>query len=134
MDGGYAQFITRKMSMYDRSDIYVGYHIFSAPTTPEFHFEKPKGDVFVGKRLEGVPAPSSAKPGKWGAVDWLLLGATSYGKGYAYKSAYRVVTAGGKAPTTCEGMEKEFEVPYATEYCEFLLSPRDLKCEANGDG
>ncbi|KAF8246843.1 hypothetical protein K440DRAFT_661741 [Wilcoxina mikolae CBS 423.85] len=117
MNGGYGEFITKQMSPYDRSNIYVGYHIFPDQKTPVFHFKKPKDDMFVGKKLEGVPAPMNAKPGKWGAVDWLLLGATSYGEeGYKYKSAYRVVTAGGKPPKTCEGMEDEFEVPYASEY------------------
>jgi hypothetical protein len=95
----------------------VGLHFFRDATTPVFEFRKSRSkDIFIGKKAEGVPAPSDAEPGSYGAVDWLKLVAIEGSRGFS--QVYRVNTAGGKAPKTCEGMPARFEVPYATEYCE----------------
>lgn len=95
----------------------VGLHFFRDATTPVFEFRKSRSkDIFVGRRVEGVAAPSDAEPGHYGAVDWLKLAAIEGSRGFS--QVYRVTTAGGKAPRTCEGMPARFEVPYATEYCE----------------
>ncbi|KAF8455202.1 hypothetical protein BGX38DRAFT_1169691 [Terfezia claveryi] len=79
---------------------------------------KGKQRKFVGGKLEGIlPAPNSFP----GSVDWLKLGRTagSEKESRGIKFVYRVHTAGGKAPATCEGLQYEHTVKYATEYCEF---------------
>ncbi|KAI5810662.1 hypothetical protein BZA77DRAFT_163578 [Pyronema omphalodes] len=113
-----ARFIQKKAGMWagENTDINVGVHMFNAQKTPVFNYAKQKpNDIFYGKKNEGVKAPSKANKGKYGAVDWLLLGAVKTGE-VKYSAAYRVVTAGGSAPPTCKGMKKHFEIPYATEY------------------
>lgn len=110
--GGY---IARQMSGYSNNPI--GSHFFTDLTTPYFDFHH--GDYFAGKKLENVPAPASAAHGKWGTVDWLLLGAVRTGS-VKYEAIYRVVTSGGKPPADCSGQPSAFQVHYATEYCRFL--------------
>ena len=50
----------------------------------------------------------------FGAVDWLQLKAKSGST--ELMEAYRVFTAGGKAPSTCEGQPATFEMQYSAEY------------------
>jgi len=103
----------------DEDGLKVGFHFFSNLTTPVFNFQSSKnGGLFVGQKIQSVSAPPTASPGKNGAVDWLKIKAIN-GTTNGYIAAYRVVTAGGKPPATCEGLERNFEVPYAAEYCEF---------------
>ncbi|KAF8471240.1 hypothetical protein BDZ91DRAFT_718163 [Kalaharituber pfeilii] len=111
----------------------VGLHYFHPDiTTAVFDINEPtdrkQSGLFVGKKLENVPAPQNAnrgiEPDAFGAVDWLKLvpknnvktecGETL--KSVGFKAVYRVHTAGGKAPATCEGRESSFTIPYATEY------------------
>ena len=117
----------------------IGIHYFE-PSTKSAVFEfdlNNKSYKFIGRRLENIPAPNQAAEG---SVDWLKLGRTpgferqshnvKVGKIPVYigmqfkfltsmqKWVYRVLTAGGKAPNTCEGLPKEHTVNYATEYCE----------------
>ena len=100
------------------TSIKVGMHYFSDATTAVFDFRKgDHGEIMYGKRAEAVPAPSTAKQGTYGAVDWLKI--AKYDGTVGFTEAYRVHTAGGKAPKTCQDMPAKFEVPYATEYCEF---------------
>jgi hypothetical protein len=113
--------IAKQISVFDGNTIEVGEHLFTTVTTPVFDFQyRGIKDFFVGKKLEAVPAPSYATPGAHGAVDWLKLQAEN--GTYGFKEVYRVVTAGGNAPATCEGMGETFEMPYAAEYCEFFHS------------
>ncbi|KAF8453738.1 hypothetical protein BDZ91DRAFT_46916 [Kalaharituber pfeilii] len=95
----------------------VGTHIFTPDAkTPYFELKFRSNTLkLVGQKLEGFPAPSSAYPG---SVNWLKLGrATDKEKeSIGIKYVYRLFTAGGKPPATCEGLEKEFTVNYATEY------------------
>ena len=84
----------------------------------------------MGQKLENVPAPSYADaglpPDAFGAVDWLKLGSkegvyTADGddfKSKGYKLVYRVETAGGKAPPTCQDRPAQFTIPYAAQYSE----------------
>ncbi|TGZ80700.1 hypothetical protein EX30DRAFT_341355 [Ascodesmis nigricans] len=92
----------------------AGDHYFPDATTPVFDFYKDETKRFVGKKKENVACPKTDIIGDHGTVDWLNLDATELAKGF--KRAYRVVTAGGKPPATCEGMAETFEVHYATEY------------------
>ena len=63
------------------------------------------------------PAPADASKGKngLGSVPWLKLNATVDGN-WQYKEVYRVHTAGGQAPKTCEGIEGSFTVEYSAQY------------------
>ena len=114
----------------------IGSHYFYPDsTTPVFkvYGGKKKG-LFVGQRVDGVAAPTNADaglpPNAFGAVDWLKLGIkegikTPKGKPFkskGYKVVYRVETAGGKAPPTCEGKPAHFTIPYAALYSECSLS------------
>ncbi|KAF1983253.1 hypothetical protein K402DRAFT_338646 [Aulographum hederae CBS 113979] len=103
----------------------IGRHFFAAGGVPTFDLTgvSPRGTKISGKKIAGTPAPAGACSGTEGegAVDWLYL--TDAGLGGATTSAnlkggavYRVETAGGKAPATCEGQGADVVVPYTTEY------------------
>lgn len=67
-------------------------------------------------------APASAPKGENGvgngAVPWLRLPALTgqTGNNGDIKAVYRLNTAGGKAPATCESSPAAFSVQYAAEY------------------
>ncbi|MCJ1254077.1 hypothetical protein MMC24_001891 [Lignoscripta atroalba] len=94
----------------------LGHHYFSDATTPTFDL----ADLgfFKGGKKEGIAAPKGSSPGPNGkgdgAVDWLLLARKDGSRGI--EEVYRVWTAGGKAPRTCEGLGKNVLVEYATQY------------------
>ncbi|KAF8429559.1 hypothetical protein EV426DRAFT_581817 [Tirmania nivea] len=111
----------------------VGVHYFYPDaTTPVFDVNgktaAAKKGRFVGKKLENVSAPSDAyagvAPDAFGAVDWLKLVSTdnvrtASGEVFAsngYNAVYRVETAGGKPPATCQGRPAHFEILYAAQY------------------
>lgn len=78
---------------------------------------------------EGVPAPEDASPGRhgqaYGTIDWLQLEAKEgdvTAQTVGYEQAYRVVTAGGKPPPSCNGFGDHIEVPYIAEYWYVLLA------------
>jgi hypothetical protein len=95
-----------------------GLHYFSNKTTPVFDL----GDygIFHGAKLNGTDAPTAAAVGLAGerAVPWLKL-ATIEGSTANMKEVYRVDTAGGSAPATCQGLPATFEIQYATVYWFF---------------
>lgn len=107
--------------------VVVGHHYFAPDfSTPVFDFRVAAGQtqIFTGVRDQAIPALSTASRGgpgdqQFGAVDWLRLKAIPE-KTVDYKLAYRVETAGGKAPATCEGRPSTFSIEYATEYCELF--------------
>lgn len=72
------------------------------------------GELFKGKKLDDVAAPTgaSAGPSGSGAVAWLKLG--DKGGSAGITEVYRVVTAGGN-PGACKKVGT-FSVEYATEY------------------
>ena len=127
----------------------VGMHYFHPDaSTPVFDVNKiepQKIGLFVGKKAEFVPAPSNADAGvapyQYGAVDWLKLvakagvmlitGEALTSKGY--KAVYRVNTAGGKPPATCEGQPAAFNVGYATQYCKYPILFLFLIIECDAD-
>ncbi|OAX81941.1 hypothetical protein ACJ72_03710 [Emergomyces africanus] len=104
----------------------TGYHFFDSTSVPVFDLLK-DGHAAVEK-IAGVPAPKGALDGvgkqRFGAVPWLYLAAVKGSAGKA-KSVYRVATAGGKAPATCEGWKGNdgdggvLSVQYAAEYWFF---------------
>ncbi|KAI1342233.1 hypothetical protein F5Y15DRAFT_413498 [Xylariaceae sp. FL0016] len=97
-----------------------GKHYFHNTTTPFFNLDvNPQiqaGEAECAKQ-GAEDAPADAPTGQQGekAVAWLRL-LTNTGATGDLQEVYRVQTAGGSPPATCEGMPATFEVQYAAEY------------------
>ncbi|KAM5356397.1 hypothetical protein ACJ41O_003043 [Fusarium nematophilum] len=96
-----------------------GHHYFTSEGVPFFDVRVPGQDVGEAPcaKNSSAPAPSTAAVGQLGegAVPWLKL-TTIEGATGKMKEVYRLTTAGGSPPATCEGMDAEFQVQYATMY------------------
>ncbi|KAK8233343.1 hypothetical protein HDK90DRAFT_263829 [Phyllosticta capitalensis] len=108
-----------------------GHHYFTNTTTPFFNLDTADHTwgVMAGKKEASVKAPSTgagaaavkklADDGvdgtENGSCAWLQLAALDE-PGLAWKEVYRLNTAGGNAPDTCEGIDGDFEVQYAATY------------------
>ena len=92
----------------------AGQHIFTGSGTPDFDL----GEVgeFLGKKAADIVAPEGSPQGEngLGSVNWLKL--SDAGGSQGITEAYRVDTAGGKPPKTCDGQEGILTSPYATLY------------------
>ncbi|KIW18829.1 hypothetical protein PV08_03118 [Exophiala spinifera] len=98
------------------------HHFFSNSTTPVFAFDAPTspdlGRVFAQK-ANSSEAPTNSVIGPNGqgngAVAWLYLTsrATTVGD---IKAVYRLNTAGGNPPATCQGQDSAFSVDYSAVY------------------
>ena len=104
-----------------------GHHYFRDASTPFFDLDTGAHRYGFGafKKGDSTPAPKNAMMGPYneghGPVAWLRLDAKSEGgDGQVFKEVYRLNTAGGQPPKTCEGMPTAFEVPYAAEYWLFM--------------
>jgi hypothetical protein len=107
-----------------------GHHYFATNTTPVFNLDvspdpaEQIGNV-VARKVANSTAPADAVKGPNGvgngAVVWLSLNATNATLGDV-KTVYRLNTAGGSPPKTCENSAPEFSVQYAAEYW-FYSSP-----------
>ena len=94
----------------------LGQHYFLDPTTPVFDLGS-KGTL-VAAKMAAIAAPKqNVAKGQSGDVDWLMLAQKAGGgsKG-SLAQAYRVETAGGKPPATCQGIAGGFQVQYAAQY------------------
>ncbi|KAK5554981.1 hypothetical protein LTR46_007185 [Exophiala xenobiotica] len=98
------------------------HHFFSNTTTPVFAFDAPTspkfGTVFAQKVNSSDP-PANAVVGAsgqgYGAVSWLYL--TSRADTVSdVKAVYRLNTAGGSPPATCQGQPSAFSVDYSAVY------------------
>jgi len=98
------------------------HHFFSNTTTPVFAFDAPTspkfGTVFAQK-VNSSDAPANAVVGASGqgngAVSWLYL--TSRADTVSdVKAVYRLNTAGGSPPATCQGQPSAFSVDYSAVY------------------
>jgi hypothetical protein len=71
-------------------------------------------------RVNDTAAPAEACQGLEGegTVKWLYLRDTKGLSKGGIDTVYRLETAGGAAPATCEGMPERFEVRYAAQ-CEY---------------
>ncbi|GAQ10532.1 hypothetical protein ALT_7853 [Aspergillus lentulus] len=87
--------------------------IFNLDTTPQRQY----GIAYTKKKAD-LAAPSSAVQGANGAVAWLYL-TTTEGTVGDYESVYRVDTAGGSPPKTCENQQSVITVQYAANYYFF---------------
>jgi len=98
-----------------------GHHEFTKATeakasVPRFELNTDlhKYGYIEAKKNGSSNAPTTASHGTngLGSVAWLKLVATEGD----LKEVYRINTAGGVAPKTCEGITGDFTVPYAAEY------------------
>lgn len=97
----------------------IGNHYFTGPV-PTFALNQIPLDPYpmaLVKKNTQTNAPKSACPGLGGegAVPWLHLIDNGSSKG-GINTVYRIETAGGSKPKTCEGQDSRFEVPYAAQY------------------
>ncbi|KAL8744407.1 MAG: hypothetical protein Q9190_003339 [Brigantiaea leucoxantha] len=106
-----------------------GHHYFTAAApTFNLHTQTANFGIDFAKVDTKVPAPSTAALGSDGskAVPWLKLlvqdapaGSLPADTLSGVKEIFRVNTAGGSAPTTCEGQPASFQKEYAAEYWFF---------------
>jgi Protein of unknown function (DUF3455) len=93
----------------------AGEHHFNSAGIPVFDLEACGIGLMEGAKIGDIAAPTGSCPGPHGhgngAVDWLTLSAKPGFTGIS--EAYRVLTAGGKAPATCDGQETTIEIEYA---------------------
>ena len=95
-----------------------GLHFFTGDGVPFFNLDTTRqtlGSLPCSKK-EGTDAPADAPRGHQdeGAVPWLRLQAVE-GATRGLQEVYRVETAGGSAPASCQGMPDDFQVQYAAE-------------------
>ncbi len=111
---------TTKASKNGLTPALAGTHYFTNLTTPFFDMDTALHAYGRGgfAKVAGTPAPEGAPVGPKGrgngSVPWLKLGGVSADEGW--QEVYRVNTAGGQPPSSCEGMPKTFTVEYAAEY------------------
>ncbi|KAJ4360522.1 uncharacterized protein N0V89_001087 [Didymosphaeria variabile] len=93
-----------------------GHHEFTAAGVPLFLLKADKSNYgyVQAKSAANSTAPAESVKGEngLGSVPWLKL----TGVEGDYKEIYRLQTAGGVAPKTCEGQASFFIVQYAAEY------------------
>jgi hypothetical protein len=93
-----------------------GHHEFTAAGVPLFVLDTDlhKYGYVQAKKGGSSDAPKNAPKGSngLGSVAWLKLVAIEGD----YQEVYRVSTAGGVAPKTCEGRQGNFEIEYSTLY------------------
>jgi hypothetical protein len=93
-----------------------GHHEFTKDGAPLFLLdtELHKYGFVQAAKNASSNAPDTASKGTnlLGSVPWLKLTGTAG----QYKEVYRLNTAGGVAPKTCEGIYGPISVPYAAEY------------------
>ncbi|KAH7044486.1 hypothetical protein B0J12DRAFT_603741 [Macrophomina phaseolina] len=117
-----------------------GHHYFTTSTTAFFNLDTSEhsyGTVACKKNASSsAPAADSTSPLKSnyaagtqgtanGDVPWLKLEAVKDATGYTWQEVYRLNTAGGVAPATCEGIDGDFTVEYAATYWFWTEPGRD---------
>lgn len=95
-----------------------GHHYFRDSTTPFFNLDTENWEIGEAPCAKNATtdAPADAAKGQQGekAVAWLKLMAKEGATG-RLQEVYRVETAGGSPPATCEGMSAAFEVQYSAQ-------------------
>ncbi|PTB63541.1 hypothetical protein BBK36DRAFT_1171752 [Trichoderma citrinoviride] len=96
-----------------------GHHYFLDTTTPFFNLDTPALDIGTVPcaKNSSIAAPSSSASGPDGqaAVPWLKLTAKNGTTG-SIREVYRINTAGGSAPATCQGQPANIQVQYSAVY------------------
>ncbi|GJP91284.1 hypothetical protein CBS147343_8296 [Aspergillus niger] len=101
-------FLATLISLACAGEGILGEHYFTGNGQPSFDLRFSGDDDWATmKKVASANAPKSVD------VPWLKLVKI---EGEGIKEVYRVYTAGGVSPATCEGQEGEFEVEYAAEY------------------
>lgn len=100
----------------------LGHHYFEDSTTPVFNLDTTSDHQYgiaISKKKAQLSAPEGSVVGQnnsgYGAVAWLYL-TTTNGTVGNYTSVYRVNTAGGQPPATCQGMPDVFTIQYSANY------------------
>ena len=95
-----------------------GKHFFTNSTTPFFNLDTSRAQIGEApcSKLNASAAPADAPKGRQGeiAVPWLRLAANPDAT-RGLQQVFRVETAGGSSPATCEGQPATFQVEYAAE-------------------
>ncbi|EME85530.1 uncharacterized protein MYCFIDRAFT_161194 [Pseudocercospora fijiensis CIRAD86] len=98
-----------------------GHHYFTDSTTAYFNLDTTLTSYGAGgfQKLNSTAAPEDACVGQngrgYGAVPWLKLTAKNP-EGCVFQEIFRINTAGGVAPKSCQGQQEEFQIEYAAEY------------------
>jgi hypothetical protein len=99
-----------------------GHHFFATTTTPVFNLDTTATQQYgfiISKKTANSTAPADSPKGPAGlgngSVPWLYL-TSQDGTTNGLKTVYRINTAGGSPPKTCENMPAVFTVQYASEY------------------
>lgn len=110
--------------LFPAQSVLSGHHYFTE-TVPTFNLHTAAANygITFNKKVANVSAPAGSSVD---SVAWLKL-QTAVPDGDvrvpdqtgAVKEVYRVNTAGGGPPKTCEGMPEQFQVQYAAEYWFF---------------
>jgi Protein of unknown function (DUF3455) len=89
-----------------------GHHFFEDTTTPFFNLDTDEHSwgTVACKKINSSNAPNSTVD-----VPWLKLQSKT-SDGCSIEEVYRVNTAGGQPPKTCEGQPANIQVQYAAEY------------------
>jgi hypothetical protein len=103
---------------------WLGNHFFNGAKAPTFSLTQVKANPFpqaVVAKNAVMDAPKWACGGLTGegAVKWLQLTDTQKLSQGGVNTVYRMETAGGNPPATCQGKAKTFEVKYAAQYWIF---------------
>ncbi|KAF4301137.1 malate dehydrogenase [Botryosphaeria dothidea] len=117
-----------------------GHHYFTSDTTPFFNLDTAEHSygTVACKKDAAANAPSanstSALKSNYAAgtegtsngdVPWLKLAAVQDESGYTWKEVYRLNTAGGQSPKTCDGIDGDFTVEYAATYWFYTEPGKD---------
>ncbi|KAF2084921.1 hypothetical protein K490DRAFT_75564 [Saccharata proteae CBS 121410] len=98
-----------------------GHHYFTNTTTPFFNLDTSDHEygLMAGKKTDSANAPADAIVGQngkgYGAVAWLKISSLDE-DGFAFKEVYRLNTAGGQPPSSCQNETGDFTVEYAATY------------------
>ncbi|KAF1914638.1 hypothetical protein BDU57DRAFT_299788 [Ampelomyces quisqualis] len=94
-----------------------GHHYFTDKKVPMFDMRSETTDYGYVQALPDIvksaaPEGASLGPNQMGSVAWLKLNAVEGD----FTEVYRVHTAGGAPPKTCDGMGSTFTVEYSAQY------------------
>ncbi|PTU24572.1 hypothetical protein P175DRAFT_0528067 [Aspergillus ochraceoroseus IBT 24754] len=109
-----AEITTQLLDWLTGQTMKLGKHFFTAEGAPFFDLRHAgaNDDFARAAKVAQVDAPAQFALGETRDVAWLQLKGVEGG----IKEVYRVQTAGGGPPATCEGMPSSFTVDYAAEY------------------
>lgn len=100
----------------------LGHHYFTDPKSPVFNLDTANGNKGYApvSKIDSANAPADAVKGQYGACAWLYLTKSTTAQvkvgQQTYSEVYRVSTASGNAPSTCQGMQSSFTVDYSALY------------------